>query len=453
MNICTNCHTQTPKWSGQCLSCHEWNTLEAMEEVGRKVGTSRKKWASKNAKQQEVLSLKKLSSSTVDKKRFTSKKIPIKSGELSSVFWWGILPGSFTLLSGEPGIGKSTLTLQLASWIASEENPVLYVSWEEWIGQIADRAERMHLDTSGVECVHSQNLEDILVTLWTSKASVIVIDSVSVLYSQELWSALGSIAQIRHIAEQLMVFAKSSWKAIILIGHVTKDGDLAGPKTLEHLVDTVLFLEWSRHESYRMLRARKNRFWATDEVWLFRMTDEWLIDVDNPGMEFLSWDSHVWSALWVTMEWSRPILLEFEALNSSTKFWYPKRSVRWFPSQKLDLLLAVLSKFWWVNMDSDDVYLNVGRWFRVDEPGCDLAIMASIVSTKKWINLWKTVFLWEVGLTWVIRPASQSLKRIQELKKLWFTDIVTSSKVESMWKNLSWLRYVQDVKEFIGLMT
>jgi len=223
-----------------------------------------------------------------------------------------------------------------------------------------------------------------------------------------------------------MEFSKKTKKSIILIWHVTKDGSISWPKVLEHLVDTVLFLEWSKYENYRILRAFKNRFWPTDEIGLFNMTKSWFEDIDNPWMEFINLDNQKisWSALGITIEWNRPILIEIEALTTYTKFGYPKRSSRWIPNWKLDLLIAVLAKFTDIKLDSHDVYVNVSRWLNISEPWIDLSTIAAIISSKKWKSLWKTVFIGEISLTWIIKNVFNLQKRIEEVVKLGFENII-----------------------------
>jgi len=369
-------------------------------------------------------------------------KLAVKSPELSSVLGGWLVRWSLTLLSGEPGIGKSTLTLELAHWCASKETPVLYISGEEGEEQIAGRAHRLGVNNPHIHFLHEEVLEDIMSTLEATPYPIIIIDSVSVLYSQSLGGATGGVAQIRMIAETCMHYSKKTNTAMILIGHVTKDGDLAGPKTLEHLVDTVLFLEGDKYQSYRILRAMKNRFWPTDAIGLFEMNENGLQDLKNPAESLLKTSAQVGSALTIAMEWNRPVIMEIEALTHSTKFPYPKRSTRWIATQKIDLLLATIAKFGRINMDSDDVYINVSHGLSVGEPAVDLAIAAAMLSSDSKKSLNHALFLGEISLTGAIKPVAQLEKRIEEAKKLGFTTLhIPQAKISP--KTTDWIIVIQ----------
>lgn len=350
-------------------------------------------------------------------------RLNVESVELASVLWGWLVRGSLTLLSGEPGIGKSTLTLQLAQWCASENTPVLYVSGEEGEEQIAGRAHRLGVSNPNIHFFHGEIVEDIIATLQSEKYPIVIIDSISVMYSNSQGGSSWGMAQIRSIAETFMHFAKNTNTAVILIGHVTKDGDLAGPKTLEHLVDTVLFLEGDRYQSYRILRAMKNRFGPTDAIGLFEMGEFGLLDLKNPAEGILRTTPQTGAALTVALEWNRPVIMEIEALTHSTRYPYPKRSARGISSQKIELLLATIAKFGRVNLDSDDVYVNVSHGLSVGEPAVDLAIVAALLSSDQKKPLDHALFLWEISLTGVIKPVAQLEKRLEEAKKLWFKTI------------------------------
>ena len=354
------------------------------------------------------------------------ERYPSSSGELDAVLGGGLSAGSLVLLSGEPGIGKSTLALQMSEWYASRNQEVLYISGEEHIGQISARAVRLGVSHANISLLTESDWDSIFVTIERSSASIIIIDSLSVLSSSSIDGSPGSISQIRIMTEMCMHIAKKMQKSIILIGHVTKDWSIGGPKSLEHLVDVVLFLEWVRTENYRILRALKNRFGPTDSVWLFRMEEKWLIDLPNPGMEFIDSDGTVLSgsALTFTIEGNRPILIEIEALTTHTKFWYPKRSARGLSQGKLDLLIAVMSKFTSVKLEDYDTYLNIARGIQVSEPGVDLACIAAISSSKREKPLGKTIYLGEVSLTGVVKNVMFLDRRLMEAAKLWFTHAV-----------------------------
>lgn len=415
MYQCTACGQTYTKWQGKCNACGEWSTLEETKETPVWSG---KKGGVKGTKQDGTV----LQSG---KENLASERILFASAELNTVLGGWLTKGSFTLLSGEPGIGKSTLSLQLVHQYAQQWREALYVSGEETAEQLWMRARRLWIVNTNVTIVESSQLEDILETVSQSRADFIVIDSISVLSSYAVNGYAWSVTQIRYAAEAFLDFAKQNGKSVVLIGHVTKDGSISGPKMLEHLVDTVLFLEGSRYEDYRILRSLKNRFGPTDEIGLFRMNEKGLEDITQPWLEFISKETKesAGSALAVTMEGSRPIILEIEALTTYTKFGYPKRSARGMPAGKLDLLIAVLSKFTDVKLENYDVYANVSRWLTINEPWIDLAILAAIVSSRKNIRLSGAIFLGEVSLTGIVRNVFSLKKRVDEAIKLGFTKI------------------------------
>ena len=409
MFSCTQCHHEQLKWSGQCPQCGQWNTLEEKEEI--KI-TGKQKIAGKKS---HITPLQPRSTSY--------NRMSVESAELAAVLGGGLVPWSLTLLSGEPGIGKSTLTLQLAQWCASEKTPVLYVSGEEGEEQIAGRAHRLGISNTFIHFSHGEVVEDIIATLQSSRHPIVIIDSVSVLYSASQGGASGGMAQLRSIAETFMHFAKNTNTAVILIWHVTKDGDLAGPKTLEHLVDTVLFLEGDRYQSYRILRAMKNRFGPTDAIGLFEMKESGLIDLKNPAENILTSPAQIGSALTIALEGNRPIVMEIESLTHSTRFPYPKRSARGISSQKIELILATITKFWRIKLDEDDVYVNISHGLSVGEPAVDLAVAASLLSSDQKKSLSHHLFFGEISLTGLIKPVAHIDRRMEEAKKLWFTTI------------------------------
>lgn len=408
---CRECGATSQKWQGKCPSCGEWSTLE--EEVSL---SKSKKQAS--GKTQEVFRILPSRESIV--------KVQLRSNELNTVLGDGLTPGSLILLSGEPGIGKSTLALQIADWYGNKENTAIYVSAEENIHQISDRAHRLGIANEHIRIFTAHTLEDILETIEQDSSGLIVIDSVSMISSLDVSSQSGSITQIRYVTEVFMEFSKRTGRSIILIGHVTKEGTISGPKILEHLVDTVLFLEGSKYEDYRILRALKNRFGPTDEIGLFRMAENGLVDIANPGLEFVDQENeHLsGSALGITLEGNRPIVIEIEALSTYTKFGYPKRSARGIPSGKVDLLIAVLSKWSDTKLESYDVYVNVARGLSISEPGIDLATVAAIISSKKGKPLGRRIFLGEISLTGIVKNIFGLQKRVDEAVKLGFSEII-----------------------------
>lgn len=436
MFVCTQCSAQSPKWSGKCPNCGAWNTLSESENPVKKSGIS----------QWKILETKRI---THGEKNAPMIRYHSQSSELDGVLGNGLIPGSLVLLSWEPGIGKSTLALQMAEWYARDGEKVLYISWEEHLAQIFSRAERLGVSSENIEFLTESDFDSIAQTIESSDTKIIILDSLSVLSSHSLEWSSGSISQIRLMTEVCMSIAKRLQKSIILIGHITKDGNIGGPKSLEHLVDVVLFLEWVRTENYRILRSLKNRFWPTDIVWLFRMEKNWLIDLPNPGLEFVDsmWVDLAGSALTFTMEGNRPILIEIEALTTYTKFGYPKRSSRGISQWKLELLIAVMSKYTNIKLESSDVYLNIARGLQVSEPGVDLACIAAIMSSKKTSPLQKTIYLWEVSLTGVVKNVFLLEKRLQEAMKLWFTHAIIPRWYE--WKIPEWMnvKYIKNIGE------
>jgi DNA repair protein RadA/Sms len=353
----------------------------------------------------------------------------VRSAELSNVLGGGLVPGSFILLSGEPGIGKSTLTLQIADWFSTSEHSALYISAEENLAQISARAKRLGILNSHIEILCESVFEHLLATIESSSCELVILDSISVFQSLSIDTNSGSTSLIRSMSEVLMQVAKRSNKTIIVIGHVTKDGSISGPKTLEHLVDTVLFLEGSRYESYRILRALKNRFGPTDEIGLFSMGEFGLTDVKNPWLEFAGSDRSklLGSALAMTLEGSRPLIVEIEALSTHTKFGYPKRSARGVSTGKLDLVIAIFSKYTNAKIEEYDVFANIGRGLSVGEPGVDLALAAAVLSSRRSISLGNTVFIGELSLTGCVKSVIGQQKRIDEARRLGFTRIIVGA--------------------------
>ena len=439
MYICNNCQHESLKWNGQCSYCKEFNTFEEV--------ASPKKW---NNKMQTWTSKPVQSISGSDNK---DERVTSKSSEFDSALWGWIVTWSLILLSWEPGIWKSTLTLQISDWLSQQS--IIYVSWEETQGQIISRSKRLGIPWNNVSILTNTNIEDILETLKTNQSDIVIIDSVSVMHSMNIPSSAGSVNQVRYITEQLMHYAKEQNTTVILIGHVTKDWNLAWPKTLEHMVDTVLYLEWDKFDTVRILRCFKNRFGPSHEIWIFRMEWEWLKDLPNPWLEFMSHDEAkevLWAALSMTIEWSRPLLVECESLTAYTKFWYPKRNARWIHASKLDMLIAILWKYSKVKLDSYDVYSNIARGLKVDDPGIDLALLASIISSKqnKWLSR-DTIFIWEVSLTWKIKNVFNIEKRIKEAEKLGFKTIYIP-KTPLKWKYKINVIEAKDVWDFIWKM-
>lgn len=435
MYVCSNCGNESVKWQGQCTYCKEWNTLKEFREAKSSKENWTIKWVSKELK-------------SIEKVELQNNRILTQSSELNNVLGWGLVKGSVVLLSGEPGIWKSTLALQLANWI---QDKIIYISGEETDYQIMDRANRLWVSGENVSILSESKLEDILETVSWKDADLIVIDSISVINSINTSGSAGSIAQVKYITEKLVEFAKSKDTTLIIIGHITKDGNLAGPKTLEHMVDTVLFFEWDKYEDIRFIRALKNRFWATSEIAIFKMNEIGLSDLKNPGLEFVSNSTpSIGSSLSITIEWTRAIIIETESLTTYTKFGYPKRSSRWVNSAKLDMIIAVLWKYTSVKLDNYDVYTNISRGFKIEEPWIDLSLAASIVSSKldKALNK-KIVYIWEISLTWNIKNVMYLDKRIKEAEKLWFEKIIIPKISKKINTKLSQIIQISSIKDLL----
>ena len=417
MYICTNCWNEFLKWQWQCPFCKEWNSLKEFKE--KKQDKKNFSWEKKELKK-------------ISKIESKQERIITKSKELNNVLGWWIVNSSVILLSWEPWIGKSTLALQLANFI---DKKIIYISWEETEYQIFSRANRLKIKNESLELLSESNLENILETLKNNKTDLIIIDSISVIYSQNISWVSWSISQVKYITEKLVEFAKEYKTSLIIIWHITKDWSLAWPKTLEHMVDTVLFFEWDKFEDLRILRSLKNRFGSTWEVWLFKMGELWLKDLTNPWLEFINSNKEtIWSSLSITMEWTRALIIETESLTTYTKFGYPKRSSTWINSSKLDLIIAVLWKYTNIQLDSYDVYLNIASWLKIIEPWIDLSLAASIISSKTNKIIPKnTIFIWEISLTWQIKNVFYLEKRIKEAEKMWFEKIFLPD-VKIKWK-------------------
>ncbi len=437
MYICSDCGNESLTWKGQCDYCKAWNTLKEFKE-------SKSKWAKWVSGTAQTLG----NISDINKET-DAVKIETKSGEFNTVLGGWLVQWSIVLLSGEPWIWKSTLSLQLGWWIADD---IVYISWEETLSQISARAKRLSVAWNNIWLLTENNLENIIATLEKSSPKVVILDSISVMYSNEVNGTAGSIGQVRYITEKVVEYGKQNNITFIIIGHVTKDGSLAGPKTLEHMVDTVLFFEGDKFDNLRILRSLKNRFGSSSEIGLYKMWETGLIDIPNPGLEFISDDSDtIWSALSVTMEWTRPLVIETEALTTYSKFWYPKRSARGINTSKLDLIIAVLGKYTPVKLENYDVYANISRGLSFSEPGLDLAVAASIISSKLGKALSKkTIYIGEISLTGKVKKVMFLEKRVKEAIKIWFSEIF----IPDMWWNLTSLLpkwgiiEVKNIKDF-----
>ncbi len=411
--VCTECGGQSPKWQGQCPACQQWNTL--VESINETVapGGNRFGLIAEAGKLQRL--------SEVEARE--EARIPSGVSEFDRVLGGGLVPGGVVLIGGDPGIGKSTLLLQsLAAMGATRK--VLYVSGEESAQQIALRARRLDADPKHVHVLAEINLEKIQATIQHEKPDVAVIDSIQTLYSSALTSAPGSVAQVRECAAQLTRVAKSGATTIILVGHVTKEGALAGPRVLEHMVDTVLYFEGDTHSSFRLIRAFKNRYGAVNELGVFAMSEKGLKGVSNPSALFLSQHSGevAGSCVMVTQEGTRPILVEIQALVDEAHAPNPRRLSVGLEQNRLALLLAVLHRHSGIACFDQDVFINAVGGVRITEPAADLAVMMAVVSSLKSKPLpAKLVVFGEVGLAGEVRPVQRGQERLREAAKLGFT--------------------------------
>lgn len=408
--VCQECGYTSQKWMGKCPECGEWNTMTEETEVYV----------------QKSVAGKVVPSRIKDISYAEEGRIKTEVGELDLVLGGGVLPGSLVLVGGEPGIGKSTLLLQICNAL-SKSGTVLYVSGEESEKQIKLRADRLNITAENLYILSETNIEAILECAGNLKPAVIIIDSVQTVYSQDISSAAGSVSQVREITMRLMRMAKETSTAVFVVGHVTKDGAIAGPRVLEHMVDCVLYFEGERNSSYRILRAVKNRFGSTNEIGMFEMQDKGLAEVKNPSAALLSErpENASGSAVHCAIEGTRPIMAEVQALVSPTGFGIPRRMASGTDIGRVNLLIAVLEKRVGFNMQNQDAYINVIGGIKIDETAADLSVAAAIVSSLKNIEIpHSMVLLGEIGLTGEIRSIPQIQKRVSEAVKLGFDKIV-----------------------------
>jgi DNA repair protein RadA/Sms len=411
--VCQSCGETALRWSGQCRSCGEWNTLvETLVEL-RDSQPGARSWAPLSPPQrlQEV---------EADR----LQRLPVSIAELARVLGGGVVPGSVVLVGGDPGIGKSTLLLQACALLAEEGKPSLYVSGEESVQQIKMRADRLGLDQPALYVVAEVGLDPIVTHIEQLNPRVVVVDSIQAISSEELDSAAGSVSQVKACATTLLRLAKSSGVSIFLVGHVTKAGAIAGPRVLEHIVDAVLYLEGDRFHAYRLLRSVKNRFGSTHEVGVFEMTESGMAEVANPSEAFLAerLPDASGSAIAVTMEGTRPLLVEIQALASTTSFGLPRRTANGVDFNRLLLLVAVLAKRVGLRLFDQDIFVNVVGGIRISEPAADLAIALAITSSFQNVPLpGDLAVVGEIGLSGELRAVSHLARRLHEAAKLGFS--------------------------------
>lgn len=416
--FCQHCGAQYAKWQGQCTSCKEWNTIA--EEIIQKAEKSA--WNSEEPASKRTSKPQKISEISIS----AEIRLDTKNEELNRVLGGGLVPGSLTLLGGEPGIGKSTLMLQVALMLPYK---TLYVSGEESAQQIKMRAERIVPKAENCFILTETKTQNIFRHIAELEPDIVVIDSIQTLQTDYIESTAGSISQIRECTAELIKFAKETSTPVVLIGHITKDGNIAGPKILEHMVDTVLQFEGDRNHVYRILRAQKNRFGSTNELGIYEMQGSGLREVNNPSEILISKNEEDLSgtAIASTLEGMRPLMIEIQALVSTAVYGTPQRSATGYNAKRLNMILAVLEKRAGFKLGAKDVFLNITGGITVDDPAIDLAVVAAVLSSNIDVAIDKSMcFAAEIGLAGEVRPVTRVDQRITEAEKLGFVSIVIS---------------------------
>ena len=407
--VCSNCGNESSKWFGRCPACNEWNTCYEEKINLKSSGKSASKKTATTVKLDDV-------------KKQDIVRTKTGFGELDRVLGGGLVKGSLTLLGGEPGIGKSTLILQICDKIKGE-GQVLYVSGEESAQQIKIRADRLGIKNNDIVFLGETDIDVIEDAILKTNPKLVIIDSIQTMYSDEITSGPGSVSQVREITARIMKMCKQEEITTIIIGHVTKDGNIAGPRVLEHMVDTVLYLEGERYFAYRILRGVKNRFGSTNEIGMFEMNDIGMCEIDNPSSVLLSEKNEnvAGSIVVASIEGTRPILVELLALTATSVFGMPRRTANGIDYNRLTLLIAVLEKRTGLPLGNQDVYLNIVGGIKINEPALDLGIILAVSSSFKNIPIPNDVIaIGEVGLTGEVRSVNQIEKRIKEAEKLGF---------------------------------
>lgn len=458
---CIECGTEYPRWAGKCDQCGEWNTLKERKIVPTAAV------AVPSARLANKIGTENFSKKLSPAVKTSEKTTRLSSGisEFDRVLGGGFFAGGITLLTGDPGIGKSTLSLHTAISMAQQypEKEVVLVSGEESFSQISDRVFRFTKTPPKNLLILSEGiLENALSLIDNREISFLLFDSVQTLASQEIPSAPGSLTQTTTVTEKIMIYGKEKNIPCLLIGHVTKTGEMAGPQTMAHLVDTVLHLEGEKFSEYRILRSRKNRFGSVFEMGVFEMQENGLHEVKNPSKSFLSGrlENAMGSVIFAGLEGTRPFLVEVQALTKYTSFGYPKRSTSGFDTNRLNILLAVLSRYTNAKLDNEDVFVNIAGGLKISEPASDLSVLAALISSKKKVIVpTDTVFCGEVGLSGEIRQVAHIEKRLQEAQKLGFTKAVvplsakkTLEKIQKKTQKFLEISYVKTVQELEKLL-
>jgi DNA repair protein RadA/Sms len=437
--VCQKCGNQSRKWLGKCPDCGEWNSF--VEERARVA--SKKEGARAGTGGFRLREVEPVAYTAIESQDDT--RVPSGIEEFDRVLGGGIVPGSLILIGGDPGIGKSTLLLQAADKLSAGGTTVLYISGEESERQIKLRGERLGVEASNLYLLPETNLENIFHEIERMTPGVVIVDSIQTVFSGNIESAPGSVSQVREVAGQFLLLAKNRGIPVFLIGHVTKEGSIAGPKALEHIVDTVLYFEGERHHNHRIVRATKNRFGAANEVGVFEMTGTGLVAVANPSEVFLAERPKGASGSVVTacMEGTRPVLLEVQALVSGSKYGTGRRMAQGFDGNRLALLIAMLEKRLGFHLMGDDVFVNIAGGLEVDEPAADLGVVAAIASSFRNLPIDShTAVFGEVGLTGEVRGALQAQTRAREAQTLGFKKIIMPASNTSGLERLLGLRVI-----------
>ena len=449
---CQNCGYESTRWLGQCPACHQWNTF-AEEVVSARAGSSASSGTARRKTSAEPKALSEISTES-------GARISTGIGELDRVLGGGIVQGSLILIGGDPGIGKSTLLLQVCRNLSLKNRRVLYVSGEESLQQIKMRAVRVGDFGDSLKLLCETDLDDIESVIERTKPELVVIDSIQTMYNESVTSSPGSVSQVRESTGVLLRVAKTMQIPIFIVGHMTKDGNVAGPRVLEHMVDTVLYFEGDRTQAYRILRAAKNRFGSTNEIGVFEMRTEGLAEVENPSEFMLEGrpKDASGSVVACSMEGTRPIMIEIQALVCRTNFGFPRRTTNGTDYNKVNLLMAVLEKRAHINLSQDDAYVNITGGVRMSEPAVDLGILLAIASSKKDVPVSEgTVVFGEVGLSGEIRSVAMAEQRVKEAQKLGFSQVIlpkANMKALSRSREEYHVRLlpVENVREAIALM-
>ena len=446
--FCQECGYESSKWLGQCPGCRQWNTF--VEETVTSTPTGRKGKAEAGHKIPEPVPLSQVAIRE-------EERLHTGIDELDRVLGGGIVAGSMTLVGGDPGIGKSTLLLQMCRYLARTKQ-VLYISGEESLKQIKLRAQRIGAFEDRLQLLCETNLNVISQVIEQKKPDVVVIDSIQTMYNEEVSSAPGSVSQVRESTGVLLQIAKGQGISIFIVGHVTKDGNVAGPRVLEHMVDTVLYFEGDRHASYRILRGVKNRFGSTNEIGVFEMREEGLVEVKNPSEFMLNGkpEGASGSVVACSMEGTRPILIEIQALVCASNFGIPRRTAAGTDFNRVNLLMAVLEKRLGLHLSSSDAYVNIAGGIRMNEPAIDLGILLAVVSSFRDIVIDDKVMVFgEVGLSGEVRAVSMAQQRVLEARKLGFTTIILPAVCMKNLQNITDVQLipVETIKDAVQYLT